>query len=148
MKPILLALLCVFPVLAQNSFTYEKETSLSSATEKVTIHLATASEKTVRFTGATVYCSVACVVTLSRDGTAPTTTAGTAVALNTGTAGAVPYHASNVGSSTSIKKYNISAGTELSIDLSDKGLVAGKNLSLATDSITGTARIFVQWQEF
>lgn len=150
MKTLLAVLLAVSATAqTRGTFSYEKETSLSGAAETVTIHLPLASSRTVQFVGATVYCSVACTFTLTRDGTAPTNTAGTAVAVNSGgSAGAVPYHTSNVGAGTQIKKYNVAAGEEKSIDLQDKGLTAGGNLTITTSSITGTARVYFQWREF
>jgi len=150
-----LALLLLFSTIAfaqssKGTFGYEKETSLSGAAETVTLHLPTGSTRTAKLVGATVYCSVVCTATLKRDGTAPTTTAGTAVKLNTASdaASVVPYHTSNVGTSTAIKIYNIAAGEEKVIDLSDKGLLAAENVTLVTSSITGTARIYFQWREY
>lgn len=136
------------PAQIWQNYTYEKSTSLSSAAETVTIHLPTGSDKTVKFVGASVYCSVACTFTLERDGTAPTTTIATPPELNGGTSGSArAYHTSNVGSSTVIKNYTVAAGTEFGILLSEKGLTAGTNLTIRTSSITGTARIFFQWRE-
>ena len=149
----LIALICcacsLFGQAAKGTYTYEKETSLSGAAETVTIHLP-AGNRTVRFVGATVYCSVACTVTLSRDGPAPTTTAGTATRLNITNSGAtaVPYHTSNVGATAPLKNYNLAATEEKIIDLVDKGLIPGENLTLATSAITGTARIYFQWKEY
>lgn len=131
-------------------FTYEKTTSLSGAAETVTIHLASNSNRTAKMLAATVYCSVACTATLSRDGTAPTGTAGTVVQLNSTSesSGVQIYHTSDVGAGTTIKTYTLAAGEEKVIDLYEKGITAGKNLTLATNSITGTARIFFQWREY
>lgn len=153
MKIITLVLIFSASVYAQSvrgQYAYEKETSLTSAAETVTIHLATGSSRTARMVGATAYCSVACTVTLKRDGTAPTATAATATKLNTTTAaaGVVPYYSSDVGTSTTLKTYTLSAGEEKVIDLSDKGLLPGENLTLVTSSITGTARLFFQWREY
>lgn len=131
-----------------NTYTYEKETSLSGAAETVTVHLPSTANKTVQFVGAEVHCSVACTVELKRDGTAPTTTAATVVPLNGSPhPAATVFHTSNVGSSTHIKYYTVAAGSSASIDLTDKGLTVGKNLTLGTNSITGTARIYFQWRE-
>jgi hypothetical protein len=85
---------------------------------------------------------------MERDGTAPTTTAGTVVKLNSdaGSASVVPYYSSNVGAGTTIKNYTISAGSELLIDMSDKGLTPGKNITI-TPSLSG-ARVYFQWREY
>jgi len=149
---IILLLLLSITAYAQNTkgtYAYEKETSLSTAAETVSLHLP-AGSRTAKFVGATAYCSVTCTVTLKRDGTAPTTTAATAVKLNTTSSGAsvVPYYSSNVGTSTTVKTYTLSAGEEKVIDLADKGLLGGENVTLVTSSITGTARLYFQWREY
>lgn len=149
-----IALLVAALAIAQGprgNYTYQKSTSLSGAAETVTIHLpSSAGSRTVKFVGASVYCSVACTATLARDGTAPTTTAGTVVKLNStdSTASAVPYHTSNVGAGTTIKTYTIPAASEIPIEFDLKGLKLGENVTLSTNSITGDVRIFFQWQEF
>lgn len=152
MRAAIVAILCAVSLLAQSSqgvYTYERSASLSGAASVVTIHLPTTANRTVRFLGASVYCSVVCTFTLERDGTAPTTTAVTPAEMNGGTAGeATAYHTSNVGTSTVIKSYNVAAAEEKVIELDSKGLKLGKNLTIRTNSITGTARIFIQWQEF
>ena len=153
MKTLILFLAAASMAFGQHVYTYEKETSLSGAAETVTVQLPTGSNKTVQLIGAEVYCSVACTPELLRDGTAATTTAGTVVPLNVHTttpaAAATVFHTSNVGSGggTHIRYYTVPAGTTVSIDLSDKGLTPGKNITLKTNSITGTARIYFQWRE-
>lgn len=147
-------LLLALSLLAQGprgNYTYQKSTSLSSAAETVTIHLpSSAGSRTVKFVGISIYCSVACTATLARDGTAPTTTAGTVVKLNStdATASAVPYHTSNVGAGTTIKTYTVPAASEIPIEFDLKGLKLGENVTLSTNSISGDVRIFFQWQEF
>lgn len=152
MKALLLILAAVgaFGQSARGTYAYEKETSLSSAAEKVTIQIASGSNRTARMVAATGYCSVACTLTLVRDGTAATGTAGTVIKLNSGapSSGVSVYHTSNVGSGTTIKTYTLSAGQEIIIDLGDKGLIAGENVTLQTSTITGTARIYFQWREY
>lgn len=123
------------------AFTYE------TTTTKATVLVPAGSNKTVSFTspaaGVTIYCSTASSATLSRDGTAPTTTEGIPVALNpldtiSGSDVKV-YTASNVGSGTHIKTYTIAAGDERVIDLSNFGLTKGKSVTIATDN---SCRIF------
>ncbi len=150
MRTALLFLAFAATLLSQDSqtYTYEKETSLSGAAETVTVHLPSTANKTAQFVGAEVYCSVACTAELLRDGSAPTTTAATVVPLNgSPNPAATVFHTSNVGAGTHIKYYTIAAGGKEVIDLSDKGLTVGKNLTLKTNSITGTARIYIQWRE-
>jgi hypothetical protein len=139
-------------LLAQSSrgtFAYEKETALTAASEKVTLAMPTGG-RTAKLIGATVYCSAAATFTLSRDGTAPTGTLATAVKLNTTSASASArvYHTSDAGAGTTIKTYTCAAGSEIGIDLPDKGLLASENISIASNSITGTVRIYFQWREF
>lgn len=146
---IVLALAIAGALLAQSprgEYSYERTTSGSS--EKVTLHLATGSERTARGVAATIYCASAATAALSRDGAAPTTTAATAVKLNSDapTAAVVPYHTSNAGAGTSIKNYNIAAGQEYLIDLTAMGLLAGGNISL-TPNLSG-CRVYFQWREF
>jgi hypothetical protein len=130
-------------------YGYQKVSALTAAAETVTIFLPTTQPgRQVLFVGATVYCSVACTFTVERDGTTPTATAGTAVELNGGMAAtAIPYHTSNVSTTTTIKNYDVTPTQELSIDLLDKSLVPGKSLTIRTNAITGTVRIYIHWRE-
>lgn len=149
MRKVILAALLLLPCsFGSGVYTYEKSTTLSSAAETVTIHLPTGSNGTVKFLGASVYSSVATSFTLERDGSAPTATAVTPAEMNGGATGeARAYHTSNVGSSTTIKTYNVFAADEKRIDLPEKGLTAGQNLTIRTASMTGSVRIFIQWME-
>lgn len=134
----------------QGTYGYERTASLSGAASVVTIHLLTGASHTVRFQGATVYCSVACTFTLEFNGSAPTgTLAGTTPDLG-GTARtpqAKAYHTSDSSGGVTIKTYTVAASTETSIDLSFIGLKATNNLTIRTSSITGTARTYFQWRE-
>lgn len=134
-----------FSQAARGVYTHERTTVGSSETS--TLHLPTG-DRNARLVGVTVYCASTCTAALARDGAAPTSTAATANKLNTGTAAAavVPYNASNVGAGTTIKNYNIAAGQELGIELTDKGLLGGQNVSI-TVSLSG-ARVFWQWREY
>jgi hypothetical protein len=97
---------------------------------------------------ASVYCSVACVVTRSKNGTAATTTAGSFVQsplqpFGTIAALALFYSASNAGSGTTIDIQNVQAGETRILDLSDVFLGPSANASytLSIGSITGTVNI-------
>jgi hypothetical protein len=137
---------------ADPSYIYYKSTSLSGAAEKVTVQQPSSAARNVRFKSASVYCSVACTVTISRDGTAATTTAGTVVALSADyrTPKATVFHTSNAGSGTTLFTQVIAAGATFVFDLVgielDQSSTA-RNLSIGTDSITGTATIAVKWEE-
>jgi len=136
-------------------FAAYKATSVSAAAEKITIQQPTSGDRFVRFMGAYVYCSVACTVTLSRNGTAATSTTLTQVALNPShpnviTSAVNVYSSSNVGAGTTISAYDLSAGSTLVLDLKDMvltGNVATTNLSLGTNSITGNVKIGITWME-
>lgn len=134
---------------AAGVYTYEKETSLSSGQEKVTIHLPSSAGGTVTFIGATIRSSVAGKFEMLRDGTAPTATAVTPTELNGGASGeARAYYSSNVGSGTHVKYYDLLASIETGIDLPYKNLTPGKNLTIQSPaSFTGEVRIFIQWRE-
>lgn len=138
--------------LPPNQFQYFKSTSLSGAVETVTLQQPASGSRDVQAQYATLYCSVACVWTLSVDGTGATTTAATEIeasgeAVNT----ANVFHTSNVGSPTTIGKIYLGAGQQQSVDLTAQWLTVdgiGENLSLGTDSITGTAEITLVWREY
>lgn len=159
MKTVILLVFLGLSLLAQVPITQDpfavryqvnRETSLSSAVEKITIQ-GTGAADAVYFETADVYCSAACVVTFSRDGTAASTTTLAPVGISV--AGGSPpnsYRSSNVGTGTTGRSYNIPAGGTMSFDLSSWYLPAGaassKNYSIATDSITATVRINVQYR--
>jgi hypothetical protein len=125
--------------------------TLNAAASTVTVQ-ATAVSDPVSFEEADVYCSVACTATVSIDGTAATTTT-LAVTGPIGLAAAasppVAFSASNVGAGTALKTFNIAAGATLVLDLSPFGLPGSaggaSNLTIATNSITGTATTQIQW---
>lgn len=96
--------------------------------------------------GASVYCSVACVATVSRNGTAATTTAGSVVNVNPNEPPAVVtfFTASNTTPGTTLAVFNIGAGGTQGIDLSVLKLGAGGtavNLTISIASVTGTVNI-------
>jgi hypothetical protein len=107
----------------------------------------------VRFVAATVYCSVACTITLERTGTAATETDDSAAIakLNDGSSSSAVkvFRSSDSASGTVIAKYVLTAGEKLPITLNDMSLdrKASANVSLGTDSITGDVKIFLLWYE-
>ena len=56
-------------------YTAYREATLAGAAEVVTVQQAASPAKTIHLDAASVYCSVDCVVTIERNGTAATTTA-------------------------------------------------------------------------
>lgn len=141
--------------------------TLSGAGTSLTIQQPATNGNTITLEGATVYCSVACTVSQSRNGTAATATllnqtiSGT---LATGSAGvssipptqpqtpsaALIYNASNVGTGISVgPPIVVNIGT-VQIDLSKVGLNTGStanNYTISVSSISGTANITLIWSE-
>lgn len=154
MKTILTLLLSAFALLAQDGklhYVAHKETSLSSAVEKVTIQQPSTGAKTVTFTGAALYSSVAATFTLSQAGTPATNTALTPTPLNQAPAAtAKAFYSSDVGSGTTVVPYHVAAGQTLPIDLSSfyfAGNGITQNLTIASSSVTGTVSIDITWDE-
>lgn len=152
---------CLFllasPLWCQISYVAQKTTSLSGAAEVVTIQqrAPASSNRFVDFKTAYIDCSVACTVTLERNGTFASTTALTIANVNPGeTATTVTaYSASNVGTGTVIQVVSIQAGGYLvfgldnpSINLKSQGGTS-ENFTLRTSSITGTVHITINWTE-
>jgi hypothetical protein len=145
-----LAGLAVAQVGRDYAVSYSK--SLSAAADAVTIQQPATGSKVVRFSGAYVYCSAACQITIERDGTAATATAATVVPIRTVTPVAVTtaFVASNVGTGTVLGTYNIPAGGPQTFDLSRAGLYGdgtSKNLTVRIASMTGTINVVIQFTE-
>lgn len=151
MKLLSVLLLLVSSAFAQAEYVALYEANLSAAASVITVQSpATGAARSVRFVGAYVYCAAVCDVTLERDGTAATATAITpaAVSLSAPAAQTKAYRSSDVGAGTVIGKYTIPAGGTQVIDLGSAVILrAGGNLSLRTSSITGIARIAIQFRE-
>jgi hypothetical protein len=152
---ITLALWCLAAIASAQvqplTFVAYKSTDLSGAAETVTIQKPSATvSKNIQFLSATMYCSVACTIELETAGTAATTTTLTPTALRAGSAVAEAFSASNVGNGTTVSEYVLAAGETKSIGLSavlwsaTSGL---RNLTLRTDTITGTAKLGFAWSE-
>ncbi len=141
------------PTSVLNTFIISKETVLSGSAEVVTVQQPASSARTVQGVAASIYCSVACVIELERDGTAATGTTLTVVdvAGQSTSAAATAWHTSDVGNGTTLSKHTIGAGNTLVLDLNALYLVGAgtaKNFTLRTDSITGTVQINVMWREW
>lgn len=132
------------------NYVVSQSTSLSAAAEVVTVQLNAAPTKLVTANAASVYCSAACTFQLERDGSAASTTALTIVPVDpiAPASQCAAYHSSNVGSGTVLSQYTLGAGQMQVIDLSQKHLTgSGQNLTIRTNSITGTVQINIQWSE-
>lgn len=134
-------------------FTLIKNTTLAGAAEKVTIQQPATGAKRVRILYVTGYCSVACTLTFSRDGTAATTTALAPVAISGlgATSTVSGFHTSNVGAGTTISiPFQLAAGAVVTFDTVGIGLEGNgttNNFSVATSSITGNVSIQIVWRE-
>lgn len=124
--------------------------SLSSAAAVTTLQQPSTGGKRVEFKTAYVECSVACTVTVERDGTAATATALTPTKVNAfaPTAAFNAFRNSDVGSGTALSPaYSVPAGGSIAIDLSGvfmEGSGTGINVSLRTNSVTGTVKQIVK----
>ncbi len=124
------------------------DVSLSTAATAATIQQPAANGKNVALEAATVYCSAACSVTHSVNGTAASATAGTPVSQpgNTGAAArATFWTASNAGSGTTLRVDHVPAGGTFSYAFPDGfRLPAGaatSNYTISIASMTGTVNI-------
>lgn len=149
----LLTGLFVFSAVAFGQITYSanKTTSLSGAAEVVTVQQP-ASGKLIEFVGVSVDCTVACAFTIERNGTAATTTSLTVVNVNPSETSptAVAFSGSNSTGGTVIGRYSLAAGGAAVIDLRAVKIQAthvNKNLTIRTNSITGTVDINIVFTE-
>lgn len=141
------------PCFAQYNYSVTKQTALSGAAEKITIQSpAAATNRLIKFVSAYADCSVPCNLTLALNGTNATATALTINKLDTSTSAAISlaFSSSDVGTGTSVGTYSLPAGGWITIDLS--GIIfppntTGKNLTLSTDTISGTVNIIIKFQE-
>ncbi len=83
---------------AQVGFTVRKNTVLTAAAEVITLQQPATGSKTVNFIGFYIDCSVACTVTLERNGAAATSTALTVNNINPNepTIAGIAWSSSNV----------------------------------------------------
>lgn len=136
------------------TFTVAKQTSLSGAAEVITVQQpANGAFKRVVFVSGYVDCSVACVVTVERNGTAATSTLVTPGQVNPQLsvgATAQGFSSSNVGVGTVLSKISLAASGQTVFDLSDFVLTGRdntQNVTIRTSSITGTVDIVIKWRE-
>jgi len=153
-KLCLLLLLPLGALAADQTGVYSlyQEASLSTAIQKITVQQIASGTRDIQFKTASMWCNAATTFTLSLNGTAATATTSTPTILNGTAATATGWTSSNVGSGTTIQKYDFLAGAnEKVIELSDfkilKGAGTAANLTIATTSITATCRISIKWSE-
>jgi hypothetical protein len=118
--------------------------SLAGAGATATIQRGSGTSSTIQLHEATVYCSVACTITQSQNGTAASSTAGSIRGLNPNSyaaATATFWTVSNVGAGTSIgAPVTCTAACTIVLDLSRIQFPKGStnyNYSITISSITG-----------
>lgn len=153
MKLITLLLALAAGLCAQNFSATTGDVSLSDAGTKFTIQQPASGARQVRLIAAVVFCSVACDLSQSQNGTAATATAGTATALppSTTAATATVWTGSNVGNGTAAGGLlHLSAGQTMTLDMSLVRMGVGgtsTNYTFAIASLTGTVNVTVYWAE-
>lgn len=156
-KFILWGLLTAAPVLGQISYVAQKSTSLSAAAEVITVQqpAPSSTNKLAQLKTAFVACSVACTVTLERNGTfaSATTLATRNVNTNEAASTLTAWSSSNVGTGIVLQVAPIAAGGYLVFDLSNPSINlkpfigTSENFTIRISSITGTAYITINWTE-
>lgn len=138
-----------------NAFSATITSSPSGAAQALTIQNPS-SVKTARMLSAFIYCSVACTVTLERNGATATATALVAGIKNCNpknpliaTSVMQAFSGSDVGNGAVMDTFTLTAGSWISIDLSIFDLPQGlaDNISLRSSSITGTITLTFKWRE-
>jgi len=137
------------------TYTVATQASLSSAAAVVTVQQPASGSRQVNFLAAYFDCSVACTMQLEVNGAAATSTAGTVSAINpylslVPAAAAKAWTSSNVGSGTVLAQYNCAAACAYTLDLSGITFYGGGtsvNLTLRSNSISGTVSIDIKFQE-
>lgn len=136
------------------TYTVEYKAVLVGAASVVTLQLDnTTTSKGAELLKAALYCSVESEFTLERNGTAASSTALTAVPLNTGmaTAKVSAYRSSNTGVGTVMARYVVPAGSTFLLDLTDVAILpmtSTSNVSIRTASLTGTCITVMKWREY
>lgn len=146
-----LILLLVFTLVAHaQDYSVVKETVLAAAAEVITVQQPASGALTVRLKSAYIDCSVACTITLERNGTVAAGSTITPAPLNAGTAKVTAWSSSTVGTGTVISKFTLPAGGGVPLDLSGISLIGngtGKNFTIRTSSITGTVHVNIKLTE-
>lgn len=154
MKKLLLLPLFFLPCFAQE-YAVTKTTTLAGAAEVITVQQPATGARQVTFRSFYIDCSVACTISLERNGSAATSTTLAVNNINPGEGAATTtaWSSSNVGTGTVLAKYNINAGGSMTVDLTgiyfNQGnpLGTATNLTIRTSSITGTVDIIVRYWE-
>lgn len=123
----------------------------TTGAEDITIQQPATGSRNVYLEIVNLYCTVAAVVELEKDGTAATATALASVAIgrSTATATAKAFSASDVGAGTKVSQFRLKASIPLSLDMGDilmQGDGTGINYTLKSDC-TGDGEYYIRWRE-
>lgn len=125
----------------------------SSTSEKVTIQQVTAGRSNaVRFDRAVVQCTVACVITMSQNGTAATATSLAIIPVNLSpNTRSAAFSGSDVGTGTVLATYNVPAGGIMSLDISQiylsRNASSSNNFTIGVAGSSGDVKIQINWTE-
>lgn len=131
--------------------TYKATTSTTS--ERVTVQQVTGGKSNqVHFDKIYVQCTVACVFTLSQNGTAATATALAITPVNlSADTRSIAFSGSNVGTGTVLATYNIAAGAGFLYDASalylGRGSNSSNNLTVGVTGASGDIKIQINHTE-
>jgi len=151
-----LALLSVSAAFSQDPntrrFSVFKATTLSGTAEVITLQQPASDGNFIRVEDVEVWCSVACDVTLERDGAAATGTALTPIVQITyGTSTTNAFHTSDAGVGTVITTKTLPLNTIIPIVFNGGLYLAptstGSNFTVRTSAITGDVKITIVWRE-
>ena len=121
--------------------------------EAVTVQQVANSNRILHFKTAYVECTVACTVTVERNGSAATSTEATPTPVNATSEAAVSkaFVASNVGSGTAISPaYSVAANGSIVLDMTAVYLytaVTTDNVSIKIASASGNYKVLIQYEE-
>jgi len=156
MKRFLIALLAVTlagPTAWAQRGTYvvQREASLSSSAEVVTIRLPSGTAVTAGGFRVSVYSSDDVEITVERDGTYSSGTSLTVNKTHTGDAAntALATYGTSISGTTVLHKYEVVGYTTLSVSLEDVSLTAGEALTIRTESATVSKLLVnIRWREY
>ncbi|MEP6961005.1 MAG: hypothetical protein ABI995_02945 [Acidobacteriota bacterium] len=151
-KRLALLLVTCLTLLAQVPlrWTYAGGYTVAGTSAKLTLQLPTSSTRKIHPLTYSVVCGGACTVTLIRNGTTATATAGTVVKNRTAnpTAHAQLFTASDSTGGTSFPAYPISGGGQ-TFDLSDMEIIPGENVTISvTSSVSQNISPSIKWEEY
>jgi hypothetical protein len=148
-----LVLLAGLSLLAQAPlrWTYTAGYTVTGTAAKLTLQTpSTGLTRTVRPQTASVVCAAACTITLSRNGTVATATAGTALKNRTAAPNAQTqvFTASDSSGGTSYPSYPMPAGGSVVLDLNDMELLANERLTIAVAGSSQDITVLAKWEEY